>query len=62
VDSYYAPFIVRPDRRASWGVDSPRHVRGYARIGRDFLYISQPGAPRGWLAWDGRAYVWIDEE
>src|SRR2546425_2224886 len=29
--------------RASWGVDSPRHVRGHARVGRDLLYISQPG-------------------
>src|SRR5213078_5027109 len=34
--------------RASWGVDSPRHVRGHARVGRDLLYISQPGAPSGW--------------
>src|SRR6266568_8767426 len=27
--------------RASWGVASPRHVRGYGGFGRDLLYISQ---------------------
>src|SRR5947207_11217286 len=48
--------------RASWGVDSPRHVRGHARVGRDLLYISQPGAPRGWVVWDGRDYVWIETD
>ncbi len=48
--------------RASWGVASPRHVRGYGGFGRDLLYISQPGAPSGWVAWDGRAYVWMDED
>jgi hypothetical protein len=48
--------------RASWGVASPRHVRGYGGFGRDLLYISQPGAPSGWVVWDGRAYVWVDED
>src|SRR2546422_11743998 len=48
--------------RASWGVDSPRHVRGHARVGRDLLYISQPGAPSGWVVWDGRDYVWIETD
>ena len=48
--------------RASWGVASPRHVRGYGGFGRDLLYINQPGAPSGWLVWDGRAYVWMDED
>src|SRR5205807_3284630 len=42
--------------RASWGVASPRHVRGYGGFGRDLLYINQPGAPSGWVVWDGRAY------
>ncbi len=46
-------------RRASWGVSSPRHGRHRA-VGRDVLYISQPGAHDGWLAWDGRAYVWME--
>src|SRR6058998_1058838 len=45
--------------RASWGVASPRHVRGYGGFGRDLLYINQPGAPSGWVVWDGRAYVWM---
>src|SRR6266550_4960390 len=48
--------------RASWGVDSPRHLREHARFGRDLLYINQPGAPSGWVVWDGRAYVWMDED
>ena len=48
--------------RASWGVASPRHVRGYGGFGRDLLYINQPGAPSGWVGWDGRAYVWMDED
>src|SRR6266571_9143516 len=48
--------------RASWGVASPRHVRGYGGFGRDLLYINQPGAPSGWVVWDGRAYVWMDED
>jgi hypothetical protein len=46
-------------RTASWGVSSPRHGRHLA-FGRDVLYVSQPGAHDGWLAWDGRAYVWIE--
>ncbi|HEY6156184.1 MAG TPA: hypothetical protein VIV88_01970 [Gemmatimonadales bacterium] len=46
-------------RSASWGVSSPRHGRHLA-FGRDVLYISQPGAHDGWVAWDGRAYVWIE--
>ena len=48
--------------RASWGVDSPRHVRGHAPVGHDLLYISQPGAPSGWVVWDGRDYVWIETD
>jgi len=48
--------------RASWGVASPRHVRGYGGFGPDLLYINQPGAPSGWVVWDGRAYVWMDED
>src|SRR2546426_8864237 len=48
--------------RASWGVASPRHVRGDGGFGRDLLYINQPGAPSGWVVWDGRAYVWMDED
>ena len=48
--------------RASWGVASPRHVRGYGGFGRDLLYISQPGAPSGWVVWDERAYGWMDED
>src|SRR2546428_13662503 len=48
--------------RASWGVASPRHVRGYGGFGRDLLYINQPGAPSGWVVWEGRAYVWMDED
>ncbi len=36
--------------------------RMYGGFGRDLLYISQPGAPSGWVAWDGRAYVWMDED
>ena len=48
---------------ANWGVDSPRHARrgGFGR-GRDLLYVSEPGARDGWLAWDGRAYVWIETD
>ena len=46
-------------QRASWGVSSPRHGRHRA-VGRDVLYISQPGAHDGWLAWDGRTYVWME--
>ena len=46
-------------RSASWGVSSLRHARHLA-FGRDVLYISQPGAHDGWLAWDGRAYVWME--
>ncbi len=41
-------------RRTSWGVSSPRHGRHRA-VGRDVLYISQPGAHDGWLAWDDTA-------
>jgi len=48
--------------RASWGVDAPRDVRGHARFGRDLLYISEAGAPSGWVIWDGRAYVWIESD
>src|SRR5438309_5833562 len=46
-------------RRASWGVSSLRQGRHLA-VGRDVLYVSQPGAHDGWLAWDGRAYVWME--
>jgi len=46
-------------RSARWGVSSPRQGRHRA-VGRDVLYITQPGAHDGWLAWDGRAYVWIE--
>jgi len=46
-------------RSASWGVSSPRHGRHLA-FGRDVLFISQPGAHDGWLAWDGRGYVWME--
>src|SRR6059058_872321 len=35
--------------RASWGVASPRHVRGYGGFGPDLLYINQPGAPSRWV-------------
>src|SRR6184192_1470538 len=45
--------------RASWRVSSPRHGRHLA-FGRDVLFISQPGAHDGWLAWDGRGYVWME--
>jgi hypothetical protein len=38
---------------------SPRQGR-HLGFGRDVLYISQPGASGGWLAWDGRVYVWIE--
>src|SRR5438309_12074024 len=48
-------------RRASWGVSSLRQGRHLA-VGRDVLYVSQPGAHDGWLAWDGRAYVWMEGE
>ena len=47
--------------RASWSVTSPRRGRHLA-FGRDVLYISQPGARDGWLAWDGRAYVWMESD
>src|SRR5947199_6433655 len=43
--------------RASWGHSSPRDVRGYGGFGRYLLYSHQPGAPSGWVVWDGRAYV-----
>ncbi len=36
--------------------------RGHARVGRDLLYISQPGAPSSWVVWDGRDYVWIGSD
>src|SRR5437762_13104705 len=45
--------------RASWGVASPRHVRGYGGFGPGLLYINQPGTPSGWAGWDGPAYVWM---
>jgi hypothetical protein len=47
--------------RASWGVTLPRRERHLA-FGRDVLYISQPGARDGWVAWDGRAYVWMESD
>jgi len=47
--------------RASWGVTSARRGRHVA-FGRDVLYISPPGAHDGWLAWNGRAYVWMDSD
>jgi len=47
--------------RATWGVSSTR--RGHhAASRRDLLYISQAGAPAGWLAWDGRTYVWLESD
>jgi len=48
-------------RSASWGVSSLRHGRHLA-FGRDVLIISQQGAHDGWLAWDGRAYVWMESD
>ena len=48
-------------RSARWGVSSLRHGRHLA-FGRDVLIISQQGAHDGWLAWDGRAYVWMESD
>jgi len=48
-------------RSARWGVSSLRHARHLA-FGRDVLFVSQPGAHDGWLAWDGRAYVWMESD
>lgn len=48
--------------RAGWGVASSRDRRGHARFGPDLLYITQPDAPSGWVVWDGRDYVWIEED
>src|SRR6267154_1852042 len=48
-------------RSANWGVSSLRHGRHLA-LGHDVLYISQPGAHDGWLAWDGRAYEWMESD
>jgi len=48
--------------RAGWGVASPQDARGGDRFGPDFLYITPPDAPSGWVVWDGRDYVWIEED
>ena len=48
-------------RSVRWGVSSLRHGRHLA-FGRDVLIISQQGAHDGWLAWDGRAYVWMESD
>src|SRR3989454_12651733 len=47
--------------RASWGVASPRHVRGYGGLGREPPFINQPRAPTGWGVWGRRASGWMDE-
>src|SRR2546427_3374712 len=47
--------------RASWGVASPRHVRGYGGLRRGPLYIKQPRGPHRWGVLEGRAHAWEDE-
>src|SRR3989454_7482061 len=47
--------------RASWGVASPRHMRGYGGFGPKLPYLDQPRAPPGGGVWGRRAHVWVDE-
>src|SRR5256884_1311889 len=43
--------------RASWGVASPRHVRGYGGLGRGLPFNKQAGAAHASVAWGGPAPV-----
>jgi hypothetical protein len=38
-------------------VTRPEHPHG--SDGHDLLFVEAPGAPSGWLVWDGHSYVWI---
>ena len=46
-------------RFGGWGVSSPRHAGGHFGFGPDLVFITDPGAPDGWVVWDGRSYVWV---
>jgi hypothetical protein len=45
-----------------WGVaPAERRHRG-GGLGNDLLFVDAPGAPSGWLEWDGHSYVWIQTD
>ena len=46
----------------SWSIVPAGPEHRHRVFGPVLLYIAQFGAPRGWLAWDGRSYVWVQAD